>query len=452
MEAKELKNQKVFYMLGIGGVSMSALAKYLCVKGKVVIGYDKREGETTEELKSRGVTVFTEERSGIEAIFRADVVVYSDAIAFSNPLLCVAREAKKTILSRAELLSFVGGEFSNTIAIAGSHGKTTCTAMCAHALQTTGVPFCAHIGGEDSEFSNFYFCGEEYFVTEACEYKKNHLKTIAERVAVLNVDKDHMECYDGEEDLVNSFSLFCSQAKEAFVCADDEGCMRFGRGYGTFGIDNPHCDYRATALRQSGQKYAFTVSEYGKELCRIRLNTIGRHNVYNALAAFAVLRSYGFGEAELVRGLEHFMSVKRRFEQTGTLFGASVVCDYAHHPREIDATVKTAKRLCKGELYVVFQPHTYSRTRLLMSEFVAVLRKIKHLVVYKTYPAREIYDEEGSAQKLAESLGNCLYAETPKELKACLGGSVKEGDVVLFLGAGDIYYVARYLVRGKNKS
>jgi len=178
---------------------------------------------------------------------------------------------------------------------------------------------------------------------------------------------------------------------------------------------------------------------------RIKLNAIGWCNVYNALAAFASLRSFGFSEKDIAKGLEAFSAVKRRFEKIGEYKGASFICDYAHHPREILSTIATAKGLCEKKLYVVFQPHTYSRTKLLMRDFLNVLRPIENLIIYKTYPAREKYDAEGSGEHLAHAVG-CLYSENIYVLKMWLKRTVKEGDVVLFLGAGDIYYAAQYLL------
>jgi UDP-N-acetylmuramate--alanine ligase len=263
---------------------------------------------------------------------------------------------------------------------------------------------------------------------------------------VLNIDRDHMECYQSEEELKACFKKFCEQSKTAIVCADDFNCAELG-GSVTFGITNPLSDYKAVDLRAIGERYSFVVEEYGKPLCRIRLKAIGRCNIYNALAAFALARSYGFHEREIKKGIENFQSVKRRFELLGDFHGASVICDYAHHPREIVSTVATAQGICSQSLYVVFQPHTYSRTKLLMQEFVETLRKIKNLMIYKTFPAREKYDFEGSGERLAQAVENCLYADNIYALKTWLKTTVKEGDTVLFLGAGDIYYVAQYLLK-----
>ena len=271
------------------------------------------------------------------------------------------------------------------------------------------------------------------------------MKLTSNVAILLNIDKDHMECYDGEQDLFECFRAYCQNAQTAFVCADDKKCLALG-DFASFGIDNVLADYRAVKLKAVGEKYAFTVEEYGKELCRVKLNALGKSNVYNALAAFAAMRSLGFDERGIVDGLEGFCSVKRRFERIGGYRGASFICDYAHHPREIISTVKTAEGICRGSLYVVFQPHTYSRTKLLMGEFVKALREIKNLMLYKTYAAREKYDVDGSALRLAENLGGCLYAENVYTVKAWLKSSLREGDLVLFLGAGDIYYAAQYLL------
>jgi UDP-N-acetylmuramate--alanine ligase len=230
------------------------------------------------------------------------------------------------------------------------------------------------------------------------------------------------------------------------VCADDKKCARF-TDFVTFGIENTLSDYRATHIRKNGERYSFSVEEYGKALCRVQLRAIGYCNVYNALAAFAAMRSLGFHEKEIACGLENFTAVKRRFEKIGSYHGASFICDYAHHPKEIAATLRTARGVCKGQMYVVFQPHTYSRTKSLFKEFVETLRSVKNLMIYKTYPAREAYDELGSAATLANAVGGCLYADNVYVLKTWLKKTLKEGDVALFLGAGDIYYAAQYLLK-----
>ena len=447
MRLKAFEKEKKFYFIGIGGISMSSLAKFLSVCGYTVSGSDAMRGEETESLAFYGVRVFIGVDGERTAIKEADVVVYTDAISPSHEEFLFARALGKKIFARAEFLGMICKEFSSVISVAGSHGKTTCTAMCAHVLKRLGASFTAHIGGMDDGFGNFHTTGREFFLTEACEYKKNILKIKTDVALLLNVDKDHLECYDGFVDLRDCFQSYCKNAKTAFVCADDENCKTLGN-YPSFGVDSVLADYRATELRANGEKYSFTVEEYGKAICRVKLNAIGRCNVYNALACFAGIRSFGFNEMEIAKGLEDFKAVKRRFEKIGEYRGASFICDYAHHPKEILSTIATTEGICKRKVYVVFQPHTYSRTKLLLEEFVTALQPLQNLMIYKTYPAREKYDEEGSAERLAKRLGNCLYAENVDMLKAWLKNTVREGDVVLFLGAGDVYYVAQYLLKG----
>ena len=425
---------------------MSGLARYLLQHGHLVKGSDLLGGEQVEKLRLLGVDIVVGEGVDTSRIDGVDVVVYTDAVSLGNKELVYALSSAKTVLSRAELLREICSDFRRVIAVGGSHGKTTCTAMCAHILSAVGVPFSAHIGGEDLSFGNFCFAGNDYFVSEACEYKKNLLKVPADVAILLNVDKDHMECYLGEEDLFRTFQTFCDGAPVSVVCLDDSCGARIG-GSVTFSLCDKKADYYASCIRQERERYSFTVVEYGVRVCRVSLKVIGRHNVYNALAAFAAMRSFGFSGQEIKRGLEAFTGVKRRFETVGAYKGAEVICDYAHHPKEIESVVRAARRMVKGKLYVVFQPHTFSRTRALMDEFVKTLKDVHGLMIYKTYPAREPFDEAGDAKVLAGRIGSCLYSDSIYSLRTWLNHTVSDGDCVLFLGAGDIYYLAKYLVR-----
>ena len=262
MQLKGLENVKNIYFIGIGGISMSALAKLLSGCNYSVSGSDAARSEETENLAFYGIKTFVGENASRAELLNADVVVYTDAIPLINKELLASKTYKKRVLSRAELLSIICNNFTNVIAVAGSHGKTTCTSMCAHVLKRCGVPFTAHIGGQDSLFGNFYSSGWEYFITEACEYKKNLLKIPAQTAILLNVDKDHMECYNSENELFDSFRRYCLSARTAFVCADDKRCQELGE-FATFGIKNSLADYRAIDLRGNGERYAFTVEEYG---------------------------------------------------------------------------------------------------------------------------------------------------------------------------------------------
>ncbi|MGN1061876.1 MAG: UDP-N-acetylmuramate--L-alanine ligase, partial [Candidatus Scatosoma sp.] len=371
-EPKSFQGKKL-YFLGIGGASMSALAKYVTASGGEVQGYDAVRSARTEELENKGVTVYysnviSEEEKA--AINLADEIVCTSAISEGNARFdeCVAQG--KRITPRGEFLAEAAGAFENVVAVAGSHGKTTCTCMCAHIFYAANEPFALHAGGDDLRFGNYFETGKKYFVTEACEYKKNLLKLSPSLSVLLNADRDHMECYGGEEELIGVFRRYCDAGKRALVCADDEK-IRAGRfPYLSFGIENKRAYYTAESLVSDGEKYSFDFCEGGKALCRVTLRATGRVNVYNALAAGAAARTFNISAESVAAGLNAFSGVKRRFETVGEKNGAVYICDYAHHPREIAAALQTAEKLTKNKLFVVFQPHTYSRTETLFSEFV----------------------------------------------------------------------------------
>ncbi|MBQ4268144.1 MAG: UDP-N-acetylmuramate--L-alanine ligase, partial [Clostridia bacterium] len=237
---------KSFYFIGIGGISMSGLAKLLRRLGYATAGSDLVCNEQVKSLKETGIPVYIGERAETAAELRgADVVVFTDAIPENDTELLFAMQSGKELLPRAALLKQVCGEFRYVTAVAGSHGKTTCTSICAHILKAARLGFAAHIGGEDVTFGNFYMNGFEHFLTEACEYKKNVKEIHADRAILLNIDKDHMECYRDEADLTDTFQAYCKQAKTAIVCSDDERAARFSARGVTFGIKDKFADYRA---------------------------------------------------------------------------------------------------------------------------------------------------------------------------------------------------------------
>lgn len=431
------------FFIGIGGISMSGLAVYLKEKGFNVSGSDIAESERTAFLKRKGIRVFEGHRR--ENILGAQIVVCNSAIKEDNPELCAAREAGLIIVGRAELLDLVSRDCENVVAIAGCHGKTTTTAMCAHVLENCAESLTAHIGGEDAEYGNMYIGGNRFFVTEACEYNGNFLKLRPDLAVVLNTDADHMEYYKTEKNLLNAYLSFAENARACIVCADDR-ISSHCRADVTFGL-SPQSDVSAEEIVGSGGRYSFRLRVSGEIFDRIRLNVYGKHNILNALAAAAVGVRYRFPIPMIKGGLENFKGIKRRFEKIGKYNGALFVADYAHHPGEIAAALRTACETAKGRLFVIFQPHTYSRTRLLFSEFVRVLEGVENLVIYRTYPAREFFDAAGSALTLSESLPNSLYVESVKELSLWLRRSVGGGDTVLVLGAGDIYCAAKLALK-----
>ncbi|MGN0822787.1 MAG: UDP-N-acetylmuramate--L-alanine ligase [Candidatus Gallimonas sp.] len=426
-------------MIGIGGVSMSALARLLRDGGFRVRGSDACDGETVRALRREGIPVSIGENEAVSG----DVVVYTGAVREDHPQLTAARKAGKRLLTRAELLGAVAEEFPHVLSVAGCHGKTSCTCMLAHVFRAAGKPFTSHVGGEDLLLGNYHAAGREYFLTEACEYRRSFLSLKSECAIVLNVDRDHMDCYRDEEDLFDAFRTFAGRAKRAVVNADDPRARRIPHAV-SFGLSNG--EIRAERLQSENEKYSFTVTEGGIPLVRVKLNVVGSVFVTDALAAFAAARCYGLTAEEIARGLQSFRGVKRRFEQVGTFRGVPVVCDYAHHPREMSAALRTARSLCGGRVRLVFQPHTYSRTKDLADDFVAVLKEAGDPIVYKTYAAREPFDGEGSAYALVARVPEAVYVQTPEQLRRRLLQSLGKDDLILALGAGDIYRIVKSIL------
>ncbi len=418
---------------------MSALAKFLLQNGKRVGGCDRELSPQILKLQKLGFCLEKEE--DINAIISYQVIVYTDAIMHNHPLLIAALNSKKTVFSRGVFLYEVSRCFTNVIAIAGSHGKTTCTAMLAHVYHCAKIPFACHIGGEDLLFDNFFQSGWQTFITEACEYKKNYLHLRPNIAVMLNQGNDHMECYGTPETL-----RLCNQK---FLQSAEKAIVRYGEFNGgiTFGLD-VRADYFADKIHKKEGKYTFNLCKKAKHMGQISLSVAGKHNVFNALAVYAVADSMGIQHRYIVRGLSDFKGVKRRFERMPNYYGATCIADYAHHPDEILATLKTARVITKGKIYVIFQPHTYSRTKNLFKQFVSALKNQKKLLIYRTYAAREYYDDAGSAYTLSLAIKNSRYADGVQDIKDFLT-DVTVDDCILFLGAGDIYDIAWQVVKNQ---
>lgn len=428
-----------FYFIGIGGVSMSSLAKLLLDMGKKVGGSDSVDGEYVRELKAFGVQIaLGDEEDDIENF---DAVIYTDAIKENDSHLLKAKSLSKTIFPRGEFLSEIGKLYRRVIAVSGCHGKTTCTSMLAHIFAADGKKFTVHIGGSDLTFGNFYSSGTDYFITEACEYKKNFLYIKPDISLILNSDADHLECYGSEEMLRKAYVEFAKNSKTTVSLYGD---LPIERGI-NFGYDR-QADYYAKGISERSGKYEFILGERERELGKINLSVYGKHNVINAVAAAAAAREAGISFESIQKGLNEYSGVMRRFEFIGKYGFADCIADYAHHPNEIKAVLRTALKITENRLFVVFQPHTYSRTKLLFKEFIGVLSPLSNLMIYRTFAAREYYDDAGSALTLSQSLKKSVYGDSVEDLTDFLA-KVGKGDKVLFLGAGDIYYLAKSVVR-----
>lgn len=380
----------------------------------------------------------------------ADLVVYTCAVGEDNVELCEARRLGIPTIERAQLLGELAGTYSTVVAIAGAHGKTTATGMTAAAMRSLAPT--VHIGGDLKplrEDPDFHARGSDCFITEACEYRRSFLALKPDVGAVLNVDLDHTDYYKDFDDILSAYADFAKRCNVLLVNSDDRKSMYLNNGKQkyTFGM-NALAYYRGVNLkRDGGNRYAFDFQVQGRCLCRVQNTQPGFHNVYNALCAMAAAHLNGVDAAEAARGLSCFQGVRRRFERVGSYCGADVVSDYAHHPKELRATLLNAKKCTDKKVYAIFQPHTYTRTQSLEEGFAEALSLADEVVVMPIFPAREAPIEGVTSHNIVLRMirqgHHAAYIDTFCEVLSYLKARVQKGDVALFLGAGDVDRLAR---------
>ena len=453
MVNKILYNKTVnLHFVGVLGVSTSALAEYFLERGYAVSGSDLVENERAKLLIKKGLKFYKGHNA--KNVRGADAVIYTAAVGRENAEIRYAERKKIPLVKRSELLGAILSAYKKSVAISGSHGKTTATAMIADVLKAARLDPTVFLGGEHSEFNVYRSGKSEYIVAEACEYKKSFLDIKPYIAVVLNVDNDHLDSYGNMSEMERAFGQFISPALSLINVDDKRAKNIVGTASVTFGIENPAV-YTVKNLKFNGVGYSFTARAYSRTLGKINLSVIGKHNVYNALAAVAVADMLKINFKTVKYALESFRGVGRRAEYLGKLDNLDCFADYAHHPKEIQATLSAFNETGK-KVGVVFQPHTYSRTENLMDEFIIALKDYD-TIIYKTYAARESYNEKGSAKtlydRLSEKTSKALYyADDEKQIKekiALISGKI---DTLIFLGAGDIYDSAKTLIKNAKNN
>lgn len=380
---------------------MSALALLLKSRGFTVFGCDKAEGETVEMLRKNGVRV--NENGDLE---KCDLAVVSSAISSDDPTVKRLAECGKTVVSRAWLLARLAECFPITVGVAGTHGKTTCTCILAHILKAAGVGFTMHVGGLDEVLGNSLTLGSEIFLTEVCEYKRNISFFSPEIGVLLNIDDDHEESYGSFNALLDEFNAYASRSKIAVVNIDDENIA--GDGCVSLSCKNDAADYFLDGVSFDGEYLECAVFGLGERLFEIKSRFLAPHDGINILAAVAVASTLDVPKKDIKRGIEEFVGIKRRNEFLGEYEGVPVYADYAHHPKQVEAVICEYVRRFGENVRFLFQSHTYSRTARLKNEFTAVLLKARDLYLFKTYGAREGYDESGEVYALAKGLPHAV--------------------------------------------
>lgn len=437
--SQKFKTKPKFFFVGIGGISMSALAKFFIINGYYVSGSDKVSSQTTSALKELGCEIFIgHDKNNLK---NADIVVYNSAIDNNNEELKFAIENNLLIIKRVDLLQIVASSFLKSIGVSGSHGKTTTTAIISHVLYNSNLGFTCHIGGYDNVLGNLYQNGKEIFVTEVCEFNKNIDSLNLDIGLCLNVDNDHLNCYENFNQLKQTFYNYLNRCKIAVVNVDDVNLRKYSlvnKNAVTISLFYDKADYYCKILSCNNYNYNIRIFEKGKKLFDAKVHYVGIYNLYNALGAIAVSRQLNLEIKEILNGLNSFNGVQRRNEFMGKIKRAKIICDYAHHPKELECSIKSQN--CQNKkIFVVFQPHTYSRTKLLFKEFFQVLSKVENLYLYKTYSAREKPADGYDCKFLAKKLNCKNYFDNFESLIKRLKEDLTNNCVVLVLGAGDLY-------------
>lgn len=449
-DISELQDGASIHFIGIGGISMSGLAEISIRSGFSVSGSDWNESHITKRLETLGADIVYGRGSVNEqGVKNAALIVHTAAAKAENPEMAMAVQLGKRIIDRAEFLGAIMKLYKNAVGVAGTHGKTTTTSMLAHALVFAELDPTISVGGElDLIGGNIRAGGDEYFVTEACEYTNSFLKFYPTVALITNIEEDHLDFFSGIDEIVESFRAFAELTRgvgKVVAMGGDENVMRAIENSGldilTYGMTDEFNYYPQDLSFNAGYP-CFNVYRNGEKICRIELNVPGEHNVLNALATIAVCDILGVDPNTAARGIETFKGAHRRFEKKGFVNGAVVIDDYAHHPTEIAATLKAAKAFPHKKIRCIFQPHTYSRTRTLWHEFVKAFDDCDELILTHIYAAREVFDGITDPKKLAEEISkrgvNARYIEEFADIAEYMKSAAEDGDIVFTMGAGDV--------------
>ena len=453
-----LSDYKNIHCIGIGGIGLSAIAEILSARGYNVSGSDMKQSDITDNLREEGITIYIGHRA--ENVEHAELIIYSAAIAEENPEIIRAREKNLPLASRAEVLGLLMDDFENSIAISGTHGKTTTTSMVSLILENAKLDPTVLVGGNLAEIGgNVKVGNSKYFVTEACEYRDSFLQLRPKIEVILNIDSDHLDYFKDIEHIVRSFDRFAKAVPQnGKLIAYDANpfvnqIIKDIPGVITYGY-NKNCTYHITDVSFDGNGMpVFQVNFQGEVLGEVRLSVPGEHNILNAVGAFACCHQLGVEPSVIIDTLDKFKGTQRRFDIIGTTEnGIKLVDDYAHHPTEIKATLSAAHNIPHNRLWCLFQPHTYTRTLALFDEFADAFEDADVLILAEIYAAREKNIYKISSKELAEEIKRVhpdkkvYYLDTFEDIANYVKKNGEKGDLVITMGAGDIYKVGEMII------
>lgn len=446
-----LNGVKTIHFVGCGGSGMYPLIQILAARGYQITGSDQAEGSIIESERAMGIRVSIGHKA--ENVKGADLLVYSAAIIRPNPELDYAEAHGIRTIERSVMLGYVSRLYKNSICVAGTHGKTTTTAMITTALELAGRDPSAVIGGKLPLINGYGKAGTgSEIAIEACEFAESFLKLTPYYGVILNVDNDHLDYYGSMGALKFAFKRFALMTRFCvFANMDDPNTVDVlkssDRNVRTFGVEAEECDFKAVNVREYRPGYyEFDLEVLNRTMGIISLSVPGYHNVYNALAMCAVCMSLGLTAQQCADAAKHFKGAGRRFELVGECNGATVVDDYAHHPAELEATLNAARKMGYLRLIAVHQPFTYSRTKALMDDFAAVLQKADVTVLTPILGSREVDDGSVKTADLAAKIPGAVEVDSLDAAAEWVKNNARRGDLVITLGCGDIYKAAKKMV------
>ena len=453
-----LKKYQKVHMIGIGGVSMSGIAEILANFGFQVTGSNNVESDATKKLEKSGIKVFIGHNA--QNITNPDVVVYSAAIKQDNIEIITAKEKNIPIIERADFLGELTRCYKDTITIAGTHGKSTTTSMVALCFLEALKDPSIQVGADIQSINGNYKVGNsEYFIIEACEYVESFLKFSPKSEIILNIDNDHLDYFKNFENIKNAFIKYVKLLPDdglLVINGDDSNCLELPNytkaTCRTYGISNKNTDFFAVNIVFNNDGFPeFDVYSKSNFYGRIKLSVPGIHNVLNALSTIALCDYYGIKYETIKIALSKFTGADRRFEFKGKINNASIYDDYGHHPTEIIATAKALMNKKYNKSWVIFQPHTYSRTKNLMDDFAKALLNFDNIIILDIYAAREKNTYGITSKDLVNkicSLGKqAKYIPDFNECVKYLKDNVKENDIILTQGAGTVTQIGPMLLK-----
>ena len=451
-------NNQHIHFIGIGGISMSGLAEILNYEGFTITGSDIKESGITDSLRAQGIKVSIGQKAeNIED--GTDLVVYTAAVKHDNPEMLAAEAKGITVIERATLLGAIMDRYKNSIAVSGTHGKTTTTSMISEIIMAAKLDPTITVGGIlQSINGNIRLGSSDYFIAEACEYFDSFLHFKPYVGVILTVDADHLDYFKNLENIRHSFHKFAGNIADNGTLVINTAVDNYKEltdgikaKVVTYSSTDSNADVSATNLTVTEKgAYHFDIVRNGKPECHVALKVPGKHNVDNALAAFAAAKAFDVDNSAIVAGLESYTGTDRRFQYKGKFNGVTVIDDYAHHPTEIKATLAAAKNIEKNKLWCIFQPHTYSRTYNLINEFSTAFENADKIIVADIYAAREKDTGLINSKQLAEHIRakgkDAEYVGDFEAIKDYVRKNCSEGDLLITMGAGDVYLIGEALI------